>query len=152
MSQTNYQVNFDKAFEGLLADAKHESISRIVEGSGVLFGKAVKQGTNDGQAVALSANTDKVLGVVVHKHIEKGELLEKDSISVLRRGRIYVKVEEAVVAGDPVFVRAVVAGAEEAGSFRKSADSTDTIDLTSVAEFLTSAEAGEFAVVDINLR
>jgi len=152
MSQTNYQVNFDKAFEGMLGDANHmDALSRVIEGANVLFGKAVTFGTNDNQCKALSAISEKVAGIVIHKHIEEGELLEKDAVSLLRKGRIYVKVEEAVSPGDAVFVRAVVAGAEEAGSFRASADSTDCIDISSKAEYLTSAEAGEFALVDINL-
>lgn len=152
MSQTNYQVNFDKAFEGMLGDANHmDALSRVIEGAGVLFGKAVTFGTNDNQCKALSAITNKVMGVVIHKHVEEGVLAAKEAVSLLRKGRIYVKVEEAVSPGDAVFVRAVAAGAEEAGSFRASADSTDCIDISANAEYLSSAEAGEFALVDINL-
>lgn len=152
MSQTNYNVNFEKAFEGMLADAgKHDALSRVIEGSDVKIGKAVTFGTDDNQIKKLSAITEKVAGVVIHKMTEEGILEEKDSVSILRKGRLYVKVEEAVAPGDPVFVRAVVAGAEENGAFRKSADSTDCVDLTGKAQYLSSAALGELALVEINL-
>lgn len=152
MSQLNYDVNFEKAFEGMLGDVNNmDALSRVIEGSNVLFGKAVTFGTNDNQCKALSAISEKVAGVVIHKHVEEGILLEKEAVSLLRKGRIYVKVEEAVSPGDQVHVRAVVSGQEEAGSFRASADGTDTINISSKAEYLSSAEAGEFALVDINL-
>ncbi len=152
MSQLNYNVNMDVAFEGMLADSgKIDALSKITEGASLEFGLGCALGTSDNQVAPLAAIADKFAGVVIHRHREEGELGDKVSVSVLRKGRIYVKVEEAVVKGDPAFVRAVAAGAERAGAFRKSADGTDTIDLTGKAEFVTSADAGELAVLDINL-
>lgn len=152
MSQTTYNEKMDVSFEGMLADSgRIDALSALIEGSDIAgFGLAVKRGTAENQVAALSANTDKVAGVVIHKHVESGLLEEFEDVSILRKGRIVVKVEEAVVAGDPVFVRAVTAGLEVAGAFRKSADSTDCIALTN-CEFVTGAGIGGLAVVDLNL-
>ena len=152
MSQLNYNVNMDVAFEGMLADSvKIAALSKITEGADLEFGLGCKKGTSDNQIVPLAANTDKFEGVIIHRHREEGELGDKVSVSLLRKGRIYVLVEQDVVAGEAAFVRAVAAGAERAGAFRKDADGGDAIDLTGKAEFVTSALAGELAVLDINL-
>ncbi len=152
MSQLDYNVNMDIAFEGMLADANLEHAdSGLAEGSNLEFGLGVKKGTSDNQFAPLAAAADKFEGVLIHRHREEGDLLDKQAVSVLRRGRIYVLVEEAVVKGDAAFVRAVATTGERAGAFRKSADGTDTIDLTGVAVFKTSAEAGELAILEVNL-
>lgn len=152
MSQTTYNANFAKAFEGLLADVNNmDTLSKVGEGA-IGFGLGVVQGTLDEQAKAPTVITQKVLGVSIHKHIENGDTLDKRAFGVLRKGRIWVKVEEDVVAGDDVFMRAVITGVEVAGAFRASADSTDCIDLSTKCEFRTSALAGELAVLDVNFK
>jgi|LULL01.1.fsa_nt_gb hypothetical protein len=152
MSQLNYNVNMDVAFEGMLADSgKIDALSKITEGASLEFGLGCALGTSDNQVAPLAAIADKFAGVVIHRHREEGELGDKVSVSVLRKGRIYVKVETDVQKGDAAFVRAVAVDPERAGAFRNSADGTDTIDLTGKAEFVTSALAGELAVLDINL-
>lgn len=152
MSQLNYNVNMDVAFEGMLADAgDQDSLSKITEGAGLEFGLGGTFGTSDNQIAPLAAITDKFMGVIMHHNCEGGVLADKEAVSVLRRGRIYVLVEEAVVKGDAAFVRAVATGPQRAGAFRKSADGVTTIDLTGKAEFVTSAAAGALAVLDINL-
>lgn len=119
------------------------------------FGLAIAQGTQDGECRALSAITDKVIGVSVFSHADNinngvDGYAAQSAVNVLRRGVLWVKVEEAVVAEDAVYVRAVAAGAEVAGAFRKTADGTDTIALSG-CKFLSSAAAGALALVDINI-
>lgn len=70
---------------------------------------------------------------------------------LIRRGLVWVKVEEIVAAGDPVFVRhASGAGGTALGAFRKSADTATAAQLPS-AIYRTSAAANGLALVEINL-
>ena len=152
--QTTFNERRDIAFEGILADSTNRKVtSKVAEGAGLEFGLGCTLGTDKAlQRVALSAITDKFAGILVHEHTEEGvQPVDKDGISVLEQGSIYVKVEEAVVPGDSVFVRAVAAGLERAGAFRKTQDGTDCIDISSVAKWETAAAAGGFAVLTINL-
>ena len=151
MSQLNYDAEMEIAFEGMLADSgRHDALSKTIEGAGVAFGLGCTYGSEAGTIKALSAITDKFAGCVIHKHVEEGIIGDKDTVAVMRKGRMYVKVEEAVAEGDPVYVRAVAEGAERAGAFRKSADGTDTIQLSG-AEFRSSAAADGLAIIDFNL-
>lgn len=47
-----------------------------------------------------------------------------DTVSILRKGQVYVLAEQAVEIGDPVYVRFVVAGAEVLGRMGNIADGT----------------------------
>lgn len=71
-------------------------------------------------------------------------------INLLSKGRVYVQVEEAVTAGDAVYVRYAVGTGSKIGAFRKSEDSS-TAGLLPSSRYITSADANGFAVVEINL-
>jgi hypothetical protein len=73
-----------------------------------------------------------------------------DPVPVLRRGRIYVTVEQAVTSDDLVYVRIIASGTYVRGGFRKDAD-TDKAARWTAANYVTSAAAGGVAVVEINL-
>jgi hypothetical protein len=118
------------------------------------FGLAVAQGAQENECKALTAVTDKVIGVALFTHADNPNngvagYKAQSAVSVLRRGVVVVRVEEAVSAEDPVFVRAVAAGTEKAGAFRKSVDSTDCIAMPG-CKFLTAAAAGGLAFVQID--
>jgi hypothetical protein len=71
---------------------------------------------------------------------------------VLRKGRIFVRPEDAVTPTSEVHVRAVATVAEVAGAFRGTNDgTTDTIDITGFAKWHTSAGAGEIAILEIDM-
>lgn len=73
-----------------------------------------------------------------------------EAVSMLTKGRIYVKVEDAVDADDLVYMRTVPASATElAGQFRGTAVSNQTVQVTS-ARWIVGASAGELAVLEIN--
>lgn len=74
----------------------------------------------------------------------------QSAISVLRRGRVYVQVEDAVVAGGQVFIRHVAGAGEQLGAARSDVDGSDASALPS-ASFVTAASAGGLAIVEINL-
>lgn len=151
--QTTFSAERSKAFEGMIGQSTpHKIVSAVNEGTTLEYGLAATYGTNpDEQVKSLSAITEKISGVLVHEHREEGELLDKEGVSLMRQGEIWVKTEEAVVPGDAVFVRAVAVDPERAGAFRKTADGTDTIDLSAHARWESSAGVGELALLSINL-
>lgn len=125
----------------------------FVANASIGFGLAIAQGTADNECRLLAATSDKVVGVSVFTHADNINTVAyapQAVLSVLTEGSIWVKPEEAVVVGDPVYVRAVAAGTEKAGAFRKSADGSDTIQLSS-SKYLSSAAAGALALVKISL-
>jgi hypothetical protein len=129
----------------------------------IAFGKMVIRGTaEDFAALKLHTSGATVVGllagVVCHSHgysrdSELGSTGLKPGVmmGLLQRGRIWVKVEDAVDPGDTVRVRWNT-DSDGPGSFRTAADSTDTIALaTTMARWLTSAGAGELALVEIDM-
>jgi hypothetical protein len=122
------------------------------------FGIAVKEGTGDNDANLPGAGTDKLAGILLHSHAydknnELGTtgLKPKAVLGVLRKGRVYVTVEEAVVKGDRLFVRHTAGvGGTQKGAVRKSAVGGETVDATKQGVFLTSASAAGLAVLEVD--
>jgi len=73
-----------------------------------------------------------------------------DTVSVIRKGRVWVTVEEAVTPFDPVYVRYDTGTGSQKGAFRASADSS-TAALVTGAKYRTTAGAGALVLVEINL-
>lgn len=76
-----------------------------------------------------------------------GLYTDKDPCPVLSKGRIYVTVEDAVTAGDPVYVRTTTASTDIAGQFggEKAANFGRLIG----AFYVTSAGQDELAIVEL---
>ena len=70
-------------------------------------------------------------------------------ISVLLEGSCWVAPEVAVAVNDPVFVRVVATGTEQAGALRNDADGGDAVQLP--GRFRTAAAANGLARIEINL-
>lgn len=169
--QTVYRDHPDVAIEGTLADTSFKQTDSHVlqEEGGARGGLFVVRGTGDQDAVLPAAAADmdvtKLLGFIVHETTrEQGRKQppssfqdqiavpmpfgKGDMIGVLRRGRIHVRSETAFTAGAEVFIR--VSGAGDKGAVRTDADTDAAVKLPS-AVFLTSGNAGEIGVVEINL-
>jgi len=106
------------ALPGLLADNADKDIVSLAAEDEVPFGRFLAAGTDlDKQAKVPALATDitnllKSRGIAIHKYdyVENPNLSEpgnadKDVISALRKGRIYVPVEQAVTPDDPVYAR-----------------------------------------------
>ena len=99
-----------------------------------------------------------LLGVSLHQFTIEAPSVGADHVgytfdktmSVLRRGRVFVQVEDAVVAGDNAYVRFAVGTGSQLGAFRSDAD-TATAALIKGCRFKTAAGAGEIAVLDVDL-
>lgn len=72
------------------------------------------------------------------------------TVSIKRKGRIWVLAENQVNKGDDVFVRLTAAGAEVRGHMRSDSDAGDAIPVKGLT-FFTSTTAAGLAVVEVNL-
>lgn len=160
--QTSYAANFTAGFSGQLYGTDgHDCIAmRNDEASAAIpFGRAVKfaSATDGTAAVFPTAETDVIAGITVHSHryssddLNSTGMLPEVIMNVLRRGLILVTVEDAVVPGDRLWVRAVAGGDPEfLGGLLPADDSTDTVDCTGQGVFLTPAAAGGLAVLSVD--
>lgn len=156
-----------RGFPGLIADSDQAQriASKTSEESSaeIPFGVCVCRGTTYVDEGALLLNTsaaamdDKVTGIVAWrdgyaKPTELGDTGLKPGVQlcVLQRGRIWVQPEENVAPGDPVRVRAVVTGNEVKGAFRTSADSTDCVDISKFARWITTGTASVPAILEVD--
>jgi len=97
------------------------------------------------------------LGITVHSQSFEQALLNADNegyphqsaMSICRKGRVYVEVEDAVAVGGKVYVRFTAGATEQQGAMRSDTDSGDAVALP-YARFKTSAAAGGIAIVEIN--
>ena len=156
MAQLSYPVDQPVAFPGLLADLNDSKyiVSRANEESEAMqFGIAVIEGTADDQMLRVTNAAQPLAGVTVHDHTtevggDDANLIDPNRMGgVLRRGTIYVQVEDAVAKGGAPFVRVVAPGSEIIGQFRSDADTGNARQMSN-ARFATSAAAGEFAVLE----
>lgn len=101
-----------------------------------------------------SAITDKLIGVSIRSHEivnESGvDIPVKTAFNAMLSGDIYVQVETAVAANDPVHVRCIAgtAPADKLGAVRATADGVNT-QLFAAARFMTSAPANGIAILRI---
>lgn len=153
MSQTSYSINQSAAVSGQLGTAEPYSAISMNNPTDVIeFGRMVAKVSADENGVQLpSGGSADLLGVAIRKvHSEDSNYPAGSDVGVLRRGQIYVQVEQTVVAGDPVYVRHTDPGALGLGVFRKDADTSDAV-LVPEARYLTGASANGVALLDLNL-
>lgn len=165
--QTSY-AEMAPAFAGMLADAtKVKHADTFVQGEAaaeIPFGVAVAIETSPGtdgtpgKATLVNNVADKVAGIVLHSHAydkrtELGTtgLKPKTTMAVLRKGRVWVRPETAVVDGDRGYVRAVAgAGGTQLGALRNAAVGGETIDSTGQIVFRSTAAAGGLAIAEVD--
>lgn len=163
MSQTSYSVDPAVGFRGLLADPNDDSFAIPLANGGaaaVGFGIMVKRDvTNpEDQFDVFTATGQDPVGILVHTQAQENPSLAGDLgvdqlevASVLRRGRIWVRVEEAVSVGDPVFFRHTAgAGGSEIGAFRNDADTASCDQVTSAA-WLQGSDGAGIALLELNI-
>ena len=162
--QTTYGTDPAIGIKGQLADSGHHDVIAMVNNEAsqeMAFGLAVvfEGSTDDQGALAPDAISETVAGILVHSHrysnapsgdlgttgLKAGAMLD-----VLRKGRIWVECEDGCSPGDRLFVRAVATGAEEEGACAKAADASDMIDLQGQGIWLTTATAGNLAILEVD--
>lgn len=156
--QTTYSESPAIGFPGQLADnGPYDAITMINKEASatMVFGRAVnfEGSTRDKGALNPDATTDKIAGVVLRSLAYAPDTLVDDgvpaggTVSVARKGRIYVLCENGCVPGDRLHVR-VLGGTE--GALRSAADGVNTIDSTGQGVWLSTAAAGAIAVLEVD--
>lgn len=166
------------AYAGLIADAawvldaktliSAESSAQIPFGVAVAFKPSP---TYDTDATMPANSTDKLAGILIAQpgyartftepepdgtSGTSGELgatgvLPGAVLAVLRKGRIWVKVEDGCAVGDRPFVRySANGGNTQLGAFRSTDDSGHAIDARKLGQYLTSCSAGGFAQLEVD--
>lgn len=129
------------------------------------FGVMVIRGTDkDNQALLCHTSSavcaPLLAGVVLHSHAYAKDtqlgntgVKPNQTLNILEKGQVYVLPEEAVAPGDAVRIRAVAAGGEVKGAFRKTADDTSDCVLLapSMARWITSGGPATPCLVEIDM-
>jgi hypothetical protein len=162
MSQTSYSADADNGFAGLLGDSGEGMylISRALEDSTAMaFGLGVIWGTDPDKQFDVFAGAGTLAGVLAHKQNRADPSLgaalgieQNEIASLVRTGRIWVTVEEAIVVGtDDVFVRHTAGGGGSTlGAFRTDAD-TASAQAVLNANWIQGSAAAGIALLQINL-
>lgn len=129
-----------------------------VTGNPIPFGFGLAQSlTNAAQAVLPSATGFLFAGVAVHKQkaqqnaVEAARYEAGESVSVLKKGRIWVWSEQAVGPGDPVYLRHTANGANVPGQFRKDADTARADQITTGARWASITTGAGLALLEVNI-
>lgn len=159
MSQTTYPLVAPVAFAGLL-EHRIASMSRSLEdavaiAAGVMAVAPASDPEDEFRLPSAAGQTQ--YGITVHRHGREDFALagafafaQGEDVELLRQGRIWVLVEEAITANDPVFFRHTVNGGLVPGGWRNDAAAAEA-DAVPNAIFLTTAAIDTVALIDINL-
>ncbi len=149
--QTSYSVAPVIGIAGQLADLANKYARSAVneKATALPFGILVKVGSDPDGVLEVTSPADEIAGVLLHTHALDNQMLgtdlglpADDMGPVLRRGVVYVTVEEAVTRESPVYVR-IATGIEDTARTQKGAfrctDDTNTAFLLKGARFLDDA-------------
>lgn len=172
--QTTVSAAPAKGYAGMIdaASPHHIAHVRSAEASAAIpFGKAVvldpSAPATDRDVTLPTTETDSVYGIVVHSQgysqswtdsdgnvhgeLNATGLLPGTIFGVLRKGRILVVAATAVVAlASRLWVRAVAGVGETLGALEDADDSTDMIDCTGQGQWMSTANIGELAWLDVD--
>lgn len=162
MSQTSYSTEMTTAVDGMPGDAAGapqviDSYNNPVDE--IKFGVAVQQVSGDDDGIELPDSSGaKIRGIAVRDLTEENGSAAADNtypadsrVAVMKKGRIWVPVEEAVSPSSDVYTRYTAGGGNtQLGAFRTDADSSKALQITQ-ARFLTSTSGAGRALLEINL-
>jgi len=166
--QTAVITTMVSSFPGVIAgDSTVKDIMSYVNAEPSLqmpFGTVVMQGVNDNDALTLTpTNVAKILGIVAYsaayqKNIELGTVVDASgrlglqpgtNTGVLKRGRMWVRVEEAVNPASLVRVRCTTAGLGS-GAFRTTSAGAGLSMVLTGAKYLDSVGINGLARVEFD--
>lgn len=153
MSQTSYSIAQPAAVSGQLGTAEpYSALTFNNPVDTIAFGRMVAKVSGDANGCELPDGGSAVLlGVAIRKlHTTDNDYQPENEVGVMRRGQIWVEVEQTVTPDSPVYVRHTDPGALGLGVFRADADTADAV-LVPEARYLVGASANGVALLDINL-
>jgi hypothetical protein len=162
MAQTAYAVDPALGFRGLLADPNFNKFAiPMANGAAAAVGFGImvrRDATNPvDQFDIFSVTGQEPLGILVHTHAQENPNLagalgvdQLETASVLRSGRIWVVVEEAIAVTDDVFFRHTAGTGTEIGAFRNDVDTASCDQITN-AQWLQGSTGAGVALLEINI-
>lgn len=120
-----------------------------------LTGFVVTAGAGQPTVAVVASTTDRFLGIGMHTQVQVSptgiaRYEAGDVMPVAGKGRFFATAEQTMVVTDPVYCRYKAGTGTVIGSFRKDADSGTAV-LVPQARWLSSASAGNIAVIEFNL-
>jgi hypothetical protein len=163
--QTSFSVDKVRAYAGMIADAGDKDTGNKIATSAVPFGCGVVKRAAPADTVeqcgvptATADVTARPRGIAVKDESRRGpqsgfpggyEL--GDSVTYVKRGRVWVAVEGAVAQDSSAFCRfAAGGGGTVLGAWRADADTATAVAFPT-AVFRTSTTGAGFAIVEVNL-
>lgn len=150
--------NMATAFPGMVEAGEIDTYVNGEASAEMRFGIAVGQGTLDNEAILLAAVADKQVGVLGFRqgYIDTTELgttgLKPNvTLGIVRRGKVWVIVEEDVTPASAVLIRCIAAGNEIAGAFRDTADASDLATATPYARYINTSRLAQDGTTKIAL-
>lgn len=145
MAQTNlssYGFRLDVAQAGQIYDLSDHVIDSLTATADVAFGAPVEQGASDEVGATLNALTDNFVGVAVFTQAVENDgsrtgYKNKERMSVMRKGRVWVTVAANVTKEADAYVTA-------AGTFNVTTTGIK------VGKFLTTTSNGGLAVLELS--
>ena len=161
MPQTSFASTYTTAFEGMLADSFESDIVSKANGeasANLYFGRGYRD-NGTGGVINFSAAAQVLLGVSVFEQKDSSRLAvageafaPKEMMNILRKGRIWVKAEQAVALNSPVFVRHTANGGTTApGRFRIDIDTANATAVTGARWVTTTSAPDQLACLELNL-
>ena len=129
----------------------------LTSGATVITGGGYDTASVSSSTVSRAGTTANFEGVAVMDHNREQQLVTgttayaiNEPVNVLRKGNVYVKVEEAVTPDDTVYLRIKTNGTALRGNFAKSSHSSECIAITG-AKFADSSDTDSIVKLEINL-
>ena len=114
--QTEFSTYSKAMILGQIADTSINQIDSYAAEAPIVFGIAVKRGTDKQKQILPLDNIEEFLGLAIRDDLCRDTSYPIGRVvSVLTRGRVVVKTSEAAIAGDKAYVHAD-------GKFNKTAD------------------------------
>jgi len=164
MSQTSVTTRQPVSVAGMPGDEagglyEYESGHNQNASASLFFGRMAAAGSETDGAQTLAATSDRLKGVLVlsQNYDPNTDLASDGGIapdvhgSFMRRGRVWVEVEEAVTPASVVRVRVVADTEGPVGRFADTADTGKTVVLKSARFLGTTTAAGQLVLVEFDL-
>ena len=152
--QTNYSINHDKLYAGMLVDGRLNDRFSLCNKQGAIipFGKGLIKDAGGAKLPTSSSTAEDFVGIAMYEHLraykdgeELGAIPDYD-MTVIPLGIVAVKVLEDVSEGDDVYWRV---GATNAGDFCKTAGSDVTLSVKTPYKYMTAATSGGIAEIQL---
>lgn len=157
--QISYSQTITTALQGQVADdGPSRIVSRVTPADEIKIGVGVVKDTDDGTIKLPDTSGDVFEGIAIRDiTVTDGEASADNTfpadaqVPIMKQGRVWVQVEEAVTPASDVYCRYTTSGGNtQKGAFRTDADTAKAFQVTQ-ARFLSTTGGAGIALLEINL-